>query len=275
MNGFDMGPSQFAGGGFVPSPAAGGAHDAYGGGGGDKSNNKMAQTMRDVTVRQLIRENANASDDQYKVDGIELTTFYIVGRIIERHEGNTMLKLKVDDGTGCIEVVHYQDEDNELMNVAAQEWTVNSYVRACGTARSGRSMLALRIKPIKDFNEVTYHNLQCIFQHLHLTKGIAPAGSAPPAFGGAPAAAGGFGGGAPGGSAPASGVEKLRADVLAVYNEGGQTDRGLSVDDVLAKLTQRGVQINRTELLTTIEYLTNEGHLFSTTDDQHHKSTTM
>lgn len=30
--------------------------------------------MRDVTIRQLIREEANNSDDSFKVDGVDLTT---------------------------------------------------------------------------------------------------------------------------------------------------------------------------------------------------------
>ena len=64
----------------------------------------------------------------------------------------------------------------------AQDWTVNTYVRACGNLRSldnKRSMLAFRIKPVKDYDEITFHNLQCIFQHLHLTKGPMLPGAGP------------------------------------------------------------------------------------------------
>lgn len=52
------------------------------------------------------------------------------------------------------------------------------YVRVHGTMRSlnkERSLLAFHVHPVSDFNEVTYHALQAVFQHAHLTKGGAAA----------------------------------------------------------------------------------------------------
>lgn len=129
---------------------------------------------------------------------------------------------------------------------------MNTYVRVCGNMRSldqKRSMMAFRIKVIRDFNEVTYHNLQCIFQHLHLTRGAAPPGSGPqaasvPGFGGRPggaaaAGAGGFGGAPAGG---ADGASKLHLDVMAVYNSvGAGRDNGLSMTESLSELQRRGL----------------------------------
>lgn len=278
--GFDMGPSQFAGGGFVPmSSPAGGMDAGFGGGQKGGGSRPLAQTMRDVTVRQLLRENTNGADDQFKVDGIELTMFFIVGRIVGRQESSTDVKLKIDDGTGVIEVTHYTEDANELINMTAQDWVPNTYVRVCGNMRmlnNKKSMMAFRIKVIKDFNEITYHNLQCIFQHLHLTKGVAPPAAAPQSFGTTPSlpvnqapAPTSF----PGSSAPS----QLCADILAVYHsaEAVASPHGFSLDQVLGALQAQGHRYTMAQVQDSVDFMSNEGQLYSTVDDQHHKSTAM
>ena len=134
--------------------------------------------MRNVTIRQILKENAS-SEETYRVDNVELTTvgacmvavqscmhawqcaactapshclpfplkahvrdtdaihyamqahphahpsplplpqFFLVGRILTRTDTAAALKLKVDDGTGTLEVVHYlEDGGNELVSRA-------------------------------------------------------------------------------------------------------------------------------------------------------------
>ncbi len=172
------------------------------------------QTMRNVTIRQLIKECREGSDE-FKVDGVDLTTFFIVGRIVSRVNSAANIKFKIDDGTGAMDVLHHNEDSNELINNVAEEWVVNAYVRVCGHMRSmdgKRSMTAFRIRLVKDFNEVTYHNLQCIFQHLHFTKGAAaPPGAAAPVAGGSRVHAAG--------TAQQGGMtgNKLQMDVLSVF----------------------------------------------------------
>uniref|UniRef100_A0A7R9YQK3 Replication protein A C-terminal domain-containing protein n=1 Tax=Chlamydomonas euryale TaxID=1486919 RepID=A0A7R9YQK3_9CHLO len=276
FGGFPLGASQFAGGGFVPSPAPG-ADNAYGGS-AQKASRPMSQTMRDVTVRQLISAESSASGDNvFKVDGVELTTFFIVGRIVNRMDSNTTLKLKVDDGTGVMEVVYFMDGDGDLVNPSSRDWVVNSYVRVCGSMRlqdQQKSMMVFNIKLVKDFNEVTYHNLQCIFQHLHLTKGAAapPAAGPQPVFPASVPAGGGYQGAA---SAAGHGdMSKLQGDVLSVYS-GAIPDTGLHVDEAFSRLAARGMHITRQQVVNAVEALTNDGLLYSTTDDHHHKPTAM
>jgi replication factor A2 len=229
----------------------------------------VAQTMRNVTIHQILKEVSG--DDQYRVDGVDLSTFYIVGRIVDRSENSTALKLKVDDGTGSIEVIHYVEDTNPLIQVAAQEWTVNSYVRVCGHMRGmdgKQSIVAFRIKVVTDFNEITYHNLQCIFQHLHLTKGAAPPASGPPMMMQGQAAHHIQAAQQPSGN-------KLHYDVLAIYNEAVHNESGLSMSYVLDTLRSRGMPYTLAQVQTTVDFLTNEGQLYSTTDDQHHRSTSI
>ncbi|GAX85846.1 hypothetical protein CEUSTIGMA_g13261.t1 [Chlamydomonas eustigma] len=278
MNGFGgyeaSGASQFGGGGFVPSPAPG-ADNPYGDRqkGGSKS---APQTMRNVTIRQILRE-CEVSSDYDVVDGIPLATFFIVGRIVSRVEAAANIKFKIDDGTGIIEVLHYVEDSNPLISEVAQEWQLNCYVRVCGHLRTldhKKSMTAFRINLIKDYNEVTYHNLQCIFQHLHLTKGAAPPASAPTS-GNASVGYGqktssyaqpNFAGGEP--------KKKALVDVLSVYNQPGLSDDGLSLEAVQSILASRGLNYTAAEITKAVSSLEDEGMLYSTIDN-HHRSTAM
>lgn len=47
----------------------------------------------------------------------------------------------------------------------------------CRVSRVQLSLSAFNMRAITNFNEVTYHFLRAIFEHLHLTKGGAGGGA--------------------------------------------------------------------------------------------------
>jgi len=54
------------------------------------------------------------------------------------------------------------------------DWSDGVYVRIVGSLRSfnnKRNIVAFRIQPLTDFNELTYHFLEVIYVHLFNTKG--------------------------------------------------------------------------------------------------------
>ena len=68
---------------------------------------------------------------------LPLPQFFLVGRILTRTDTAAALKLKVDDGTGTLEVVHYlEDGGNELVSraggVLPGGWVYRGS-RSCGT----------------------------------------------------------------------------------------------------------------------------------------------
>lgn len=147
------------------------------------------------------------------------------------------------------------------------EWQVGVYVRAHGHINSfnrERMMVAFNIRRITDLNEVTYHGLQVVFQHLHLTKGLPAAGQAGPTGGAA----------APPAVAPnvdATGLTPVQADVLGLLVSLGttKTEAGVSVTDVLAA---SGGRYAPQQLRATIEELQDQGRCYSTTDDEHFRA---
>lgn len=67
---------------------------------------------------------------------------------------------------------NHQHQANSLEQKKA-ELRPGTYVRVYGSLKhyQGYRITAFAVRPIHDFNELTHHNLQAVFQHLHLLKG--------------------------------------------------------------------------------------------------------
>lgn len=157
-------------------------------------------------------------------------------------------------------------------------------------------MSAFSVTPIEDFNEVTHHFLDAIYVHCYNTKGpLQASGGAAGvnAFGTPVKGSSGFdapvGGqqswnqgssaylghsGSMGGGAMDYGMmdsnfspeQKAILDVLGTCT----SDRGLKIDQIFLEL--RG-QMSEDQLRGALNYLTSEGHVYSTIDENHFKRT--
>ena len=203
----------------------------------------------------------------------------IVGKIVKVTEEQVTYKLLVDDGTGQITVkifVNGEDADMERQRLA--ELTAGKYVRVFGNINGYngvQELQAFSARPITDYNEVTYHLSQTIFQHLHLSKGESDISGVPAMPNMDGAAAGGFGAAAAPAAAAAgfgaTGLNPIQDDVLNIFNspDAMNVEAGLTAHDIIARSNNR---YNKAQVDDAILYLVNEGHLYSTIDDQHFKS---
>lgn len=281
--GFEAGASQFNGAGFMPTQG-----NAGGGGGSAKKNfDSKQQTLRAVTIKQLFDASANRADDTLTIDGKEITNVTIVGRVLATQESGLTFGLTIDDGTGQAAVkIWISDDESDTDRQRRAEWRQGVYVRVHGHVSSfgkAQEVIAFNIRPVADFNEVTYHFLQCIFQHVHLTKGGGAAlgtggGAAAPvggmkqeAAGGYAAPVGGYGAAPAAGYNPNSGLTAVQNDVMTFFNapEAQQGDAGISIEDVLARA---GGRYSLVQVREAVDALQNEGHLYSTIDENHFKS---
>ncbi|EFN58502.1 hypothetical protein CHLNCDRAFT_140549 [Chlorella variabilis] len=273
----------YGGGGFGETGAS---QQAGGGGGGGASGKKnydsKQQTLRALTIKQLHDANSTRQDDTLLLDGKEITNVTLVGKVLSTSESGLTFGLKIDDGTGKADVkIWISEDDSELEKQRRAEWRAGMYVRVHGhISNFGRTqdVLAFNIRTVTDHNEVTYHFLQCIFQHVHLTKGggdQAGAAAAP-----APAAQGAYGGAAPavaGYAAPAAagynpgGLTAIQSDLMTLFNapDAQASDAGISIDAVLSR---SGGRYSLVQVREAVEALQNEGHLYSTIDEHHFKS---
>lgn len=174
------------------------------------------------------------------------------------------------------------------------------YVRVVGNLRTFQgkvSLSAFAVTPIEDFNEVTHHFLDAIYVHCYNTKGPLNGGAGAGAGAsagnpfGAPAKSGfdvpvgqqawnqgggaylgqsGMGGG--GGMDYGMMDSNFSPEQKAILDVLGRctSDRGLKIDQIFADL--RG-QMSEDQLRGALNYLTSEGHVYSTIDENHFKRT--
>jgi hypothetical protein len=102
---------------------------------------------------------------------------------------STMTIYKLDDGTGVVEVRLWNDSDDNAEQASAAPVAEGTYVRVFGNLRvfQGKTnVVAFAVRPITDFNEVTYHSLEAIFVHLGRVKAMGAPPPATPMMGVAP-----------------------------------------------------------------------------------------
>jgi replication factor A2 len=211
------------------------------------------------------------------VNGEEVHNLTLLGKIVKANDSSTSLMYTIDDGTGTCEVKIWVDADDaDGQNQNKAEWKVGAYVRVYGHLRAfqgQRGVIAFNMRPVTDFNEITYHFLEVVYCNSHNASRAATAGAAPAtaAMGGdsayaAPSA------GAPAAAMPAAGGS-ANDQVFAIFNgPQGHGESGVRVDDVVTQLNGR---FTEAQVRESVEHLVNEGHLYSTIDDDHFKSTLL
>lgn len=155
---------------------------------GSTSKARASNTLRPVTIKQILEAVQLHPDADFKVDDVELSHITFVAQIRNISEQTTNNTYRMDDGTGVIEVKQWVDADNE--DSTSSKLTTNQYVRITGALKpfnNKRHVGAHQIHPITDFNEVQYHLLEAAAIHLHFTRGppeqfAAGAGGAPPPY---------------------------------------------------------------------------------------------
>ncbi|KAL6923666.1 hypothetical protein FSST1_000940 [Fusarium sambucinum] len=148
---------------------AGGSQQGSQGGGGKSYQD---ESLRPVTIKQVLdAEEAYAGAD-FKIDGSPVTQITFVGQVRSIQPQPTNITLKIDDGTGQIEVKKWIDVDKADDSEVGFE--LDSHVRIWGRLKSfnnKRHVGAHVIRPVADFNEVNYHMLEATYVHLYFTKG--------------------------------------------------------------------------------------------------------
>jgi len=279
-------------------PGAGGFSQGGGGGGGGTPSSQNGgkskgdrdrQTIIPMTVQQLIRasnDQDKGSDSNYKVDGQEIHQLKLVGNILQIEESSTYAVYKIEDGTGVIDCKLWIDADDSEADAEKRGLCrQGSFVRAVGVLREYQGAVSVQLydmRPVTDHNEVTHHMLEAIYVHLQNTKGP-KAGQQQQQQqhqGGQFAAVGGFNALPVNqnlNSAMASdgqgdgGFTAIQTAVVDYFTNNGSEEEGASITDAVKALCMNGY--HDTAVRDTVQFLSNEGHLYSTIDDEHFKST--
>ncbi|KAL6881130.1 replication protein A, subunit RPA32 [Trichoderma novae-zelandiae] len=252
-------------GGFL---AGGGSQQGSQGGG----KSYQDESLRPLTIKQILDAEEPYSGAEFKVDGAPITQITFVGQVRSINPQQTNLTIKVDDGTGQIDVKKWIDADKQ--GDAEPGFEIDSHIRVWGRLKSfsnKRHVGAHVIRPVTDFNEVNYHLLEATYVHLFYTRGAAGGASAGgDANGDSMFVDGGDGYNAGGGAAGAETAGKLsrcspKAKSMFAYlkKSSGDGNDGVHLNKLTAEL---GLGLR--DVMEAADELTDLGLIYTTIDEE-------
>lgn len=240
-------------GGFLESPSS------------QREEKSFQQSLIPATIRQLYQASQDRPDDAFKIDGKEVHQLTLLGMITKAAEGQTHYNFELDDGTGRIDVRIWLDSQNDVQARKKAAWREGIYVCIVGRLVSfneRRSVVAFHIKPVTDFNQVTHHFLQAIYVHLYNKNVLQHGRSVPPVE--MPAANVHDFGGDMGGFSLSNLQLKVLNSIRSCFNP-----EGAPLSNIIATLKHAA---SEGEIRNAIEFLSSEGHVYSTIDEEHFRA---
>ncbi|KAJ8340865.1 hypothetical protein SKAU_G00331560 [Synaphobranchus kaupii] len=262
------------GGGYTQSP--GGFASPAASQGGEKKGRMRAQQIVPCTVSQLL--SARQAEDIFRVGEVEIAQITLLGIVRNTEKSITNIQYKVDDMTGPpMDVKQWVDvEDPSVESTVIPPGT---YVKVSGNLRSfqnHKSVVAFSIRPVEDMNEITSHMLEVVRAHMMLSKppgGVSGGGMmnssmmsmSRPIMGGMGGGGGGYSGA---NDMSANGLSPVQNQVLSLIRSCPDA-QGIRIQDLKQRLSGMSIAI----IKQAVEFLCNEGHVFSTIDEDHFRST--
>jgi len=234
-----------------------------------KPQSQKAQNVVPLSIANLY--NCLKVDDIVKIGETEAGILTVVGLIRRVEVLATVHIYEVDDMTGpCLQVKKWLEDmrDNDEPNLGPL--VENTYARFTGVPRKVQGnvfMVAVHLKPIVDFSELTTHLLETMKTKLVLEKGFQPVGEK---------------------ANPAFGNENMKMDVDENMPTGGYTNQPLynSLTKAQAMVLElinscpnetngyhisylfKNVPLSQAEIKGAIKFLAGEGHIYTTSDDE-------
>lgn len=254
---------------------------------GNEGGKQRKTFVTPVSVKQ-IRECTLGGDDAIKIDGKDIVHVELVGIVRSFEHKETKFVCSVEDHSGVIDVTHWT---NEGADDAAASIRDNLYVHCIGQIKDyqgKKTVNAYKITHITNPNQVTAHLMAVVHTHLIATRGNkdfaggrASMGGPPPVYGAAVdlslhGGAGAYhhqpmhGGHAGGHVQHANGLSGDQNLVLDKIKTFADSEVGISLDQIIAEVKGR---MDANTVKKIIEFLSGEGHVYSTVDDIHFKST--
>ncbi|CAK6974074.1 replication protein A 32 kDa subunit-like isoform X2 [Scomber scombrus] len=220
------------------------------------------------TVSQLLTAST-VSNDSFAIRDWELNQVSVVGVVRGYAPFSTNVQYSVDDMTGPPLNVQ-QWVNAEVCTPMTFASPPGKYVKVIGSLRNyegQRSLLAMTIRHIKDLNEITSHMLEVVQAHMQRFGKMFDVNmntTASPLPGRALSRPDGHSEGI-----LPHGLSSMQGEVLQVIRRFSVRADGIGFDNLKTELGYLSMK----DIRTSLTFLTNKGHVFSTIDDNHFKST--
>ncbi|CAK7895117.1 replication factor A protein 2 [[Candida] anglica] len=138
---------------------------------GSQKQQQVRSSLTPVTIKQINEATQPVPDGEFQIHNVELNLVSFVGVVRSVQDLTSAIVIKIEDGTGSIEVRKWIDDasDTSANEAAGQAHELNKYVYvtcALKEFNGKRSLQHATIRPITDHNEILYHNLSAIENHL-------------------------------------------------------------------------------------------------------------
>nr|AJA32483.1 WD repeat-containing protein [Nosema pernyi] len=131
------------------------------------------QTIRSISAKQINNIDQDESSTVAFLDGVELTSIQLIGWITEIKGTNTGKSFTLEDGTSTVDCTLWPNKPHEEHMASLIE--EGECIKVTGVLKtySGRRCIQItNLHLVEDYNELTFHYLQIVKQHLHFTKKI-------------------------------------------------------------------------------------------------------
>lgn len=205
----------------------------YGGGGfsqggftgdGNSQQNKVQtrNSINPVTIKQILEAEQPVPDGEFKVHNVSISLVGFIGVVRKVHANGVTLFITVEDGTGSIDVRKWVDENINSVEEEKERYMVflNKYVFVGGALKvynGNKSIQNASVSLIEDSNQIIYHHLSAIDNHLKSQDVTKSSGST---------------------------VNGSQGNKLFVDDEGSTTDRVLNFIRQESKTMPEGVPIS-------------------------------
>nr|CAB3265681.1 replication protein A 32 kDa subunit-A-like [Phallusia mammillata] len=258
--GNDLGGGFGGGGGFAPGGGFGGAA------GGDRQKKFRYQNITPVTASNI--KEMTFDDSVFRLGDHEVSQVTVVGTVIQVEKTQTCHTYKIDDTTGTVTAKHWVSVEGDEDDMECEEpvYEEGTPIRIFAQIRSFQKKVtlnALHVRAIEDLNEITVHMLECMkFKLMGEARNKAPKNN-PTGIHHQTNNDGGFQN-----NAGNLGMDSVQTQVWNLVEACIEPD-GISIASIRAQL--KGLNLN--QIKKALDFLSNEGHIYSTIDEEHFRST--
>ncbi|XP_064608234.1 replication protein A 32 kDa subunit-A-like isoform X2 [Liolophura sinensis] len=229
----------------------------------ERKSRSRTQSIIPCTIAQILN-TTQEEDNKFFSGETEISQVTIVGLVRSVKESSTRIDYEIDDMSGpLLEVKQFVDNDENVPDEErVQAMRENTYVRAYGHVRAFQgkhSVVAFKLMPLTDMNELSCHLLEVVHAHMVLSQQGASGGASTSAFP------------TPGGAMNMDTSGGLTGTQQQVHTliKNNFTEEGANIVSICQQL--KGV--SEKAIRDAIEFLSSEGHIYSTIDEDHFKAT--
>lgn len=232
-------------------------------GGADNDDEKEDDLLNVVPVTIAEVLSATQTKAKFYSGKVPLSHVQIIGWVKSVEESSTRFDYEIEDYSGTHLIIKQfvlnegqMNEDEKIKPLPEK-----TYIRACGKIRSfggQRCVVAGKVFPLTDMNELTTHLLEIIYSHM-VFAAAADTNDKPNMNNNDYETSSSFG---------IPGLGKLHNQVHQII-KSSMNDEGCDISTIIRQL--RGVP--ESSIRDVIDFLSAEGHIYSTIDETHFKAT--